>query len=42
LPTRARRRATKRAWFTRASPLVVIVALLVVWEAGVRVFGVPA
>ena len=41
-PSTARRRAAKRAWFTRASPLVVIVALLVVWEVCVRVFGVPA
>ena len=38
----SRARARKRAWFTRASPLVVIAALLVVWEAAVRAFGVPA
>jgi len=42
LPSTARRRAMKRVWFMRASPLFVIVALLVVWEVGVRVFGVPA
>ncbi|HEX6795509.1 MAG TPA: ABC transporter permease [Casimicrobiaceae bacterium] len=42
LPSTTRPRAAKRVWFTRASPLVVIVALLVVWEVCVRVFGVPA
>jgi NitT/TauT family transport system permease protein len=42
LPSTARARAAKRVWFTRASPLVLIVALLVVWEVCVRVFGVPA
>ena len=41
-PSTARGRVAKRVWFTRASPLVVIVALLVVWEVCVRVFGVPA
>jgi NitT/TauT family transport system permease protein len=38
----ARKRFARRALFARASPLVVIVGVLVIWELGVRVFNVPA
>jgi NitT/TauT family transport system permease protein len=41
-PLRAPARAARRAWLSRASPLIVIAALLVVWEIAVRAFGVPA
>jgi NitT/TauT family transport system permease protein len=38
----ARKRFARRALFARASPLVVIVGVLVIWELGVRLFNVPA
>lgn len=38
----ARRRVARRAIVARTSPLVVIAAVLVVWELAVRLFGVPA
>lgn len=41
-PRDARKRLARRALFARASPLVVIAGVLLVWELGVRLFGVPA
>ena len=38
----ARGRIARRAVFSRASPLVVIAVILIVWELAVRLFGVPA
>ena len=37
-----RKRLIRRTWITRASPLLVTLAVLVLWEAGVRAGGVPA
>ena len=40
---RARRqRLARRAWLSRTSPFVLTFAVLVLWEVGVRVGGVPA
>jgi len=41
-PRDARKRFARRALFARASPLVVIVGVLLIWELGVRIFNVPA
>jgi NitT/TauT family transport system permease protein len=39
---RRKRRARWRAWLTRASPFLLTLAVLLLWEVGVRVGGVPA
>jgi NitT/TauT family transport system permease protein len=38
----SRRRFARRSWAARASPLLVTLAVLVAWELGVRIGGVPA
>ena len=40
--TATRRRPIWRHWLARSSPLLVTLAVLLVWEAGVRIGGVPA
>lgn len=37
-----RKRLARRAWLARASPFLLTFAVLVLWEVGVRVGGVPA
>lgn len=42
-PAQTRRsRGAARAWIARASPLLLTLAVLVAWELGVRIGGVPA
>ncbi|HJU22362.1 MAG TPA: ABC transporter permease [Casimicrobiaceae bacterium] len=42
VPRDARKRFVRKALFARASPLVVIVGVLLIWELCVRLFNVPA
>ncbi len=37
-----RRQLARRAWIARASPFLLMLAVLLLWEAGVRIGGVPA
>lgn len=41
-PTPARRRSGGRRWLDRASPILVVLGVLSLWEFGVRAGGVPA